>query len=327
MISLAMTTYNGEKYIFNQLESLKNQSMKIDEVIIYDDCSCDKTYKIVEKYIYDNKLSDWRIKKQKNNVGWRKNFYTAIRETTGEYIFFSDQDDVWNCNKIKEMMTVFKENQGINVLCCVADYIDQAGNNIYLNEKSLPFGKKNGERIIKEKFDSKFIYSIMPGCTMAVRKQFVERALMCTYENFGYILPHDALFWKLGVLTDSAYLLNEELISYRIHAENASSPSDNMKHRVKSKAERRREIEQNKKEISIIKNIYCSFLNSQEKNAKISRLDELIEFCKIRNALIANELNAIEVLFSKYMRCYRDTKMFVGDLCAKHSHKGEKSIC
>lgn len=327
MISVAMTTYNGEKYIIEQLDSLKNQSMEIDEVIIYDDCSSDKTFDIVKKYICENKLSGWRVKRQINNVGWKKNFYTAIGETSGEYIFFSDQDDVWNYNKIQEMIAIFEGNKEINVLCCVANYIDQYGNEILLDEKALPFGKKRGNKIIKAEFNNKFIYSIMPGCTMAVRKQFAERAMICLCGNSDYILPHDALFWKLGVLTDSAYVYNKELISYRIHADNVSAPSASMRHRVKSIAERKREIEQNRKEIVIVRNAYCKWLSIAGGNDKLAKLDELIEFCKVREALIINKLNVVEVIFSNKVDYYRDVRMILGDLCAKHGHKGEKYRC
>lgn len=327
MISVAMTTYNGEKYIIKQLESLKNQSMRIDEVIIYDDCSNDKTYDVVQKYIYDNKLLGWKIKRQPENVGWRRNFYTAIGEASGEYIFLSDQDDVWAYNKVQEMISALEENHDINVLCCVANFIDQFGNKILLDKKSLPFGKRKGNKIIKASFDNKFIYSIMPGCTMAVRKKYAERAMACSYEDSNYILPHDALFWKLGVLTESAYVLNEELISYRIHAENASSPAANMNHKIKSIEERKKEIKQNRHEMIIIKKVYRDFSSMTERNDNDSKLDDLIDFCKIRELLITNELNVLNVIFSRNLGYYRDVRMLVGDLCAKHCHKGEKFKC
>ena len=60
-ISVAMTTYNGSKYIIKQLDSLKNQSRKIDELVICDDCSTDNTVELVNDYIKSNNLEGWNI--------------------------------------------------------------------------------------------------------------------------------------------------------------------------------------------------------------------------------------------------------------------------
>lgn len=72
-ISVAMTTYNGSKYIIKQLDSLKNQSRKIDELVICDDCSTDNTVELVNDYIKSNNLEGWNIYSNENNLGFINN--------------------------------------------------------------------------------------------------------------------------------------------------------------------------------------------------------------------------------------------------------------
>lgn len=79
-ISVAMTTYNGSNYIIKQLDSLKNQSRKIDELIICDDCSTDNTVELVNDYIKSNNLEGWNIYSNENNLGFINNFKQAIKK-------------------------------------------------------------------------------------------------------------------------------------------------------------------------------------------------------------------------------------------------------
>lgn len=78
-ISIVMTTYNGEKYVVEQLNSLLHQNRKADEVIVLDDCSTDSTVQIVENFIQTNHLENWRIQVNPQNVGWMQNFLTGLR--------------------------------------------------------------------------------------------------------------------------------------------------------------------------------------------------------------------------------------------------------
>ena len=95
-ISVVMCCYNGEKYIQEQMDSLKNQSRKADEIIIIDDCSKDDTVQIIKNYIQQNELHSWKLIENKKNKGWKENFMFGIRQAKGEVIFPCDQDDIWN---------------------------------------------------------------------------------------------------------------------------------------------------------------------------------------------------------------------------------------
>ena len=94
-VSVIVAVYNGEKYLENQLSSLLDQTIKISQVIITDDGSTDQSMEIIEKFIIDHELSDtWTLKKTETNLGPAANFINMCKETTGDYIFFCDQDDI-----------------------------------------------------------------------------------------------------------------------------------------------------------------------------------------------------------------------------------------
>ena len=92
-ISVAMTTYNGEKYILDQLISLRDQTQKADEVVIVDDASLDKTAALIADFIKKNELSNWKLVINKTNKGWVQNFYYAISLTIGVSFLLEDKND------------------------------------------------------------------------------------------------------------------------------------------------------------------------------------------------------------------------------------------
>ena len=99
-VSVVMTTYNGQKYLREQMDSLREQTMPIDEVIIMDDCSTDHTPDLVSAYIKEYNLKGWNLVQNEQNQGWKKNFKSGFDLATGDYIFPCDQDDIWHPDKV-----------------------------------------------------------------------------------------------------------------------------------------------------------------------------------------------------------------------------------
>ena len=112
-ISLLMATYNGEKYIVEQLKSIYNQTVNPDEVLIADDVSNDRTVELIERFIEQHDLKNWKLMINSSNKGYKKNFYDLIQQATGDVIFLSDQDDVWEKNKIELMTKELEKNTKI----------------------------------------------------------------------------------------------------------------------------------------------------------------------------------------------------------------------
>ena len=116
--SVIIATYNGAKFIGEQFDSILAQSVQPDEVIITDDGSIDSTREIVQRYIDEHDLNGaWRLYVNEKNKGYAKNFLDGAMLTTGDIVFFCDQDDIWTLNRIKKMSEVMTENPGINLLC------------------------------------------------------------------------------------------------------------------------------------------------------------------------------------------------------------------
>jgi glycosyltransferase involved in cell wall biosynthesis len=108
LVSIAMCTYNGEKFIKEQLDSILNQTYQNLEIIITDDSSTDNTVKIIQEY----QKKDTRIVLHQNeqNLGFIKNFEKSISLCNGEYIALADQDDIWKTQKIELFLKEIKTN-------------------------------------------------------------------------------------------------------------------------------------------------------------------------------------------------------------------------
>ena len=203
-ISIAMATYNGEKYITEQINSILIQMRENDEIIISDDESNDRTIEIIESLI----LKDSRIKVIRGNrLGHALNFERAIMACGNPIIFLSDQDDVWNINKIEKTLEQFKSNSTL-LMMHNADLIDENGN--LLNKKLL------------RKFNSGVFRNILKssywGHCMAFRKDLLHQVIPFP-KNIMY---HDQWISIISEDCKSSHFLDESLVKHRIHTSNVS---------------------------------------------------------------------------------------------------------
>ena len=102
-VSIVVCTYNGEKYLRDQIDSLLVQTYPIYEIIIQDDGSTDGTWAIIEEYVEKHPKLIRGIRNE-HNLGWNQNFYAAIMNATGDYIACCDQDDYWMPDKIERQV-------------------------------------------------------------------------------------------------------------------------------------------------------------------------------------------------------------------------------
>jgi glycosyltransferase involved in cell wall biosynthesis len=215
-VSVVMASYNGAEYIYEQLESIKNQTRKADEVVISDDNSTDDTYDICRKYIGENNLDNWKLIKTKHNLGYYLNFMNAIENSIGDIIFLADQDDVWRSNKIYEMSNIMENNHKIFSLASTFSYIDKAGN-ITQEYQSHPYKKKNDiKKIDVYKF---YRHPYYLGMSMALRRELYER--IKTVEHFG--LTHDLMFNLYASQNGNFYYYDKVLTDRRRHGNNTSA--------------------------------------------------------------------------------------------------------
>lgn len=215
-ISVIMATYNGHQYLPEQLESIKNQCVQPDEVIIRDDCSSDNTQEIVSDYIRNNRLTSWSFEKNEHNVGYKINFSTLLHEAKGEIIFLCDQDDVWKDDKVQLMVETMNNNPSVLLLASDLEPI-------YMTENAPKVNyEKFTKKVNKIGFSGKWIKPVRPGCTFAIRRNLVPY-----YDAFwDPNISHDCALWNIACLLDAACYLNESLMYYRRFDQNASNLGD-----------------------------------------------------------------------------------------------------
>ena len=129
--SVVLATYNGERYIIEQLKSILDQTQKVDEVIICDDRSNDRTVSLVNRFIKENNLEEsWSIYINEVNKGYINNFLDALLFVTKDIVFYSDQDDIWDKRKVEYMTQVFRDDKA-EAVYCLDDTIDSDGKLIH----------------------------------------------------------------------------------------------------------------------------------------------------------------------------------------------------
>jgi len=206
-ISVCIATYNGAKYIAEQLDSILPQLSENDEVIISDDSSTDATIEIISNY-NDSRIKTYPHQQFGNPIF---NFEHAIKKASGDIIFLSDQDDKWEKNKISTMMPFF-------------DIHDLVVSNARIGDASLKIVKESyfewrnsRTGLIKNFYKNSYL-----GCCMAFKKNTLEKIL-----PFPKNIPmHD--MW-IGMICEIHYkpiFIQDKLMVYRRHGGNATFLKD-----------------------------------------------------------------------------------------------------
>lgn len=207
-ISVVVATYNGIKYLREQLDSILVNLSDEDEVVVSDDGSTDGTWKLIQEYM----TMDARIRLVAGpGQGVKQNFAYGISQAQGDYIFLSDQDDIWLPDKVRRVMAVFEMQQAGLV---VHDAVVMNGDCSEVLMESFGAYRGQGAGVISNLIKNKYI-----GCCMAFKRELVP-----------YILPipndiqmHDQ--W-IGMWNDRKFhntvFTSDKLLYYRRHDDNVS---------------------------------------------------------------------------------------------------------
>ena len=206
-VSVCMATYNGAKYISEQIDSILMQLSDDDELIISDDGSNDGTIDIIKSY------NDIRIKLYHNetNHGFMGNFENALKRANGDVIFLSDQDDIWSENKVK---TSLIELNDCDLLVHNAELVD--GNGISLGKDYFSC-LHNHVGFWANLWKTRFL-----GCCMVFNRKVLDACLPFPKR----VVAHD--YW-IGMYALTKYrvkFIPNILLSYRRHGNNVSPSSE-----------------------------------------------------------------------------------------------------
>jgi glycosyltransferase involved in cell wall biosynthesis len=199
LISIALCTYNGERYLVEQMDSILAQTYSPIEIVIVDDGSSDRTIELIESYrtIHPN----IRLFRNGNNLGYNKNFEKAISLCEGDFIAISDQDDIWFPHKIETLYNNIGNNW---LIFSNSEFISQTG-------------ERSGKYLIEyldfaDDFRNVLFYNFITGHTSLLRKEIRDHILPVPEKGF-----YDWWIGFIALYHHKAFYLNEVLTCYRVH--------------------------------------------------------------------------------------------------------------
>lgn len=206
--SIALCTFNGEKYLPALLESLLSQTVSAKEIIVVDDCSTDGTVSLLEKYAGKN--AQIKLSLQKSNLGPVRAFQTAIQLTSQPYIFLADQDDVWKPIKVESMLSSASGFDGQKPLLVYSDLevMDEKGN------PSFPsFWKMAAIKPHNTTFKSIMFSNVVTGCASLINAKMKEYLISIPHG----VLMHDHWIGLIAYGFGEALAMDDQLVKYRTH--------------------------------------------------------------------------------------------------------------
>lgn len=227
LVSVVMCTYNGEKFLEKQIQSILTQTYQNLELIITDDCSTDGTKNILEKY---KSLPNVFIHYNENNLGFTKNFEKAASLAKANYICFADQDDIWLPNKVQQLFNAIADKSMIYSNSLLIDDNDNSLGK-YLSDFRKPLHISTSKGFA--------FFNVVSGHTMMIKKNVLKIGLPIPQNTY-----HD---WWLAVIASNIsgiIYLDEVLTYYRQHSTTVTKTIVNKQIGSRTKSKRFIEFEE-----------------------------------------------------------------------------------
>jgi len=309
-ISIALCTYNGDKYLREQLKSLEQQTLKADEVVICDDNSSDNTVAILNEY--KDKLNI-KLVINKTNLGVTKNFEQAISLCSGDIIFLCDQDDVWDKNKIK-IMAEKMQDEKIGFCCCDGIVTDE--NLKRISEYTL-WNTSGLSKIDLNKFSAYNLINnyCFTGMATAFRNSLKK-----------YILPisqnavHDEWIAFIAVYISKVAFVEEKLVFYRQHNNQQIGINSIKSTKEILKFLRDYKIIKIEKEVGRFTDLIAKMKELNAEKELIMELEKKLRHlkCRASRSIFRFMILISELIFCQYKKySNRGYKDFIKDLFAK----------
>ena len=212
MISIAMTSYNGENFISEQILSILSQTIEDFELIICDDCSSDHTFSILKEY--KEKDSRIKIKQNKKQLGFLKNFEQAISLCTGDYIACCDQDDIWTNNHLEYLLKNIGENDCIGANGVIIDKLGKKVGSTVKESLSVENEPSDSESLFKHEC----FYNLIQGAACLFRKTLLSSILPFP-EGIKF---HDHWIALNASAQNGCKYTSGIILQYRVHNQNVT---------------------------------------------------------------------------------------------------------
>lgn len=214
MISIAMATYNGEKYLSLQLQSILQQTIQDLEIVICDDCSTDGTWELLQKFSTED--SRIRCFRNEKNLGFKKNFEKAMLLCTGEFVALSDQDDIWEKDHLETLLNLIRDK---DIACGNAHLIGSNGESLGKNLGDYNFFYECPKDYKDIPLRIFYNCGCFQGASMLIRKELLEVALPLP-EGVDY---HDTWLTVIACYSKGFVYTPQIITQHRRHEANASS--------------------------------------------------------------------------------------------------------
>lgn len=272
MINILMATYNGERYLRDQIESLLSQDFKDFKIIIADDGSLDKTRSILKEYksTYPDKFE---LIFNEKSLGAKKNFINLLCKyaTDSEYIMFCDQDDVWLSNKISLGLATIKKIEGKEKQASLV-YSDLkiCDNDLKIKEESM---SKYLSLYKINTFSRLLVENKVTGNTIIMNRELAKIAIKFGLETISQnIYMHDWYLALLASYVGNLYFLDKSLVYYRQHSFNVLGVKKlGIKDTIERKKEAKKVYELMYKQAKLVYKL------GREKNMHTKALENFIE--------------------------------------------------
>ena len=215
LCSIALTTYNGEQFVFKQLESLSNQTINEIEIVVCDDCSSDKTCEILKQYAHNEPRM--RFYRNDINLGFKKNFEKVIGLCQGDYIALCDQDDIWLPNHIELLLQQMDEN--VQIVCGNSLLIDEDDREIGMSLSYLDSMDYIPNTCLGIANHIIMNENTFQGAAMLIKKSFFDQALPIP-DDVPY---HDTWFAALSCMGDGFKYIDTTILKHRRHNNEVTS--------------------------------------------------------------------------------------------------------
>ena len=213
-IDILLTTYNGEKYLKEQIDSILNQTYTNFRLLISDDCSKDSTIKILKEYEQkDNRI---KVFLQEKNLGYVKNFEFLLTKVENEIYALSDQDDVWNNDKVEKTYKKLKEEDA-DLVFTDLEIVNEKLETINSSFNDYMFLSRKIKKYYKD-YRLQYLYNCITGCTLMSKKKYLEKIIPIPMDS-KYVI-HDTWIGLIVALNGKIAYLDEATIKYRQHGNN-----------------------------------------------------------------------------------------------------------
>lgn len=210
-VQILMSTYNGQQYLREQLDSLIHQSYPQIEIIIRDDGSTDKTCEIIEEYV---KNHDNIQLIQGQNVGVTESFFQLLKASDADFVAFCDQDDIWLSDKVERAVEQLKNLMGPAMYCSNTILVDGEGQVISANDYSYK----------APSFENAVVENICTGCTVMMNRELAD---VIRNHLPSWAVLHDSWFYLVATYVGQVIYDKESYIQYRQHGKNEVGASKN----------------------------------------------------------------------------------------------------